>query len=586
MKENVQPHRVRVLRAVFLVVSMLLISRLFFWQVVKGEELSTQARLQQIDNDSITARRGNILANDGTWLAASTDYWTLYASRPQFDANIFQTARDLAPILTDIPESTESAEIKQKRLEELIEENEERIEEMLSKDELVWIPLGRRLDDDKRAKIEELEISGLGFEPEEGRFYPEASTSAHLLGFVGKDEDGNNKGYFGLEGFYDFSLDGRPGFFQRESDARGNPLAFGRGKKLLAREGVDLVTHIDKTVQITIEEQLLRGIKKYQAKSGSIVVMNPRTGGILGMASYPSYDPREYYEYSDNLFKNPVISDFYEPGSIFKPIVMAAGIDAGVISPDTRCDICGAPLKVDKYYIRTWNNEYYPGSTMTEVIQNSDNVGMAFVGQKLGQEKLYDYLDKFGIGHLTQIDLQGEFTTYMRERGTWNVVDLATTTFGQGIAVTPIQMVKAIAILANDGVSVSPQVVDNIATDGWEDDVEPVYGEQVISKKAADQITAMMVNAVSLGEANWAVPRGYEIAGKTGTAQLPVAGHYDEEKTIASFVGFAPPSDPQFLMLVMLREPQSSPWASETAAPLWFSIAEDLFPYLGIKPGG
>lgn len=582
--------RIRALGFIFFVSAFFLVARLSFWQVVRGEDLAGEAKLQQIDNGKINVRRGSILANDGSWLSASIDYWTLYAEKPSFEANIYQTSTLLAPLLVDPPEpladATNSAEFEpEKTLDELIKEEVLYLQSMLSKEDLVWIPLGRRLDDTKRANIEKLEIKGLDFEAEEGRFYPEASTSAHLLGFVGKDEDGNNKGYFGLEGYYDFSLSGRPGFLQRESDAAGNPLVFGRGKELSARQGVDLVTHIDKTVQLTIEKELKKGIERYEAISGSIIVINPKTGAILGMVSYPSYDPEKYYYYSDELFKNPVISDFYEPGSIFKPLVMAAGLDAGVISPDTVCDICGGPLKVDKYFIKTWNNEYHVGATMTEVIQNSDNVGMAFVGQRLGSDRLYDYLDKFGFGHLTGIDLQGEFTSSLREKGTWSVVDQATTTFGQGIAVTPIQMVKAISILANDGVSVTPQVVDKLRIGDWENDLTPIYGEQVISKVAADQITEMMVNAVSQGEAKWAVPKGYKIAGKTGTAQIPVEGHYDEEKTLASFVGFAPPSNPEFLMLVMLREPKSSPWASETAAPLWFSIARPLFPYLGIKPG-
>jgi cell division protein FtsI/penicillin-binding protein 2 len=175
-------------------------------------------------------------------------------------------------------------------------------------------------------------------------------------------------------------------------------------------------------------------------------------------------------------------------------------------------------------------------------------------------------------------------TPNLRERGTWNIVDLATASFGQGIAVTPIQMVKAISTIANGGKEVVPQVVDKIQVAGEVEDLSSVYGKQVISSEAAAQTVDMMVAAVVDGEAKWAVPEGFTIAGKTGTAQIPVAGHYDSEKTIASFVGFAPPYDPEFMMLITLREPQSSPWASETAAPLWFDIAKELFPYLGIQP--
>ena len=221
---------------------------------------------------------------------------------------------------------------------------------------------------------------------------------------------------------------------------------------------------------------------------------------------------------------------------------------------------------------------------MMDVLINSDNVRMSFVGQKLGADLLYDYLAKFGIGSETGVDLQGEATGRLRERGTWNIVDLATTSFGQGVSTTPLQMVRAVGAIANDGVIATPQVVDRLVGEGWEEDIKPVYGERVISEKAAKEITDMMAEAAKGGEAKWTHTGGFRVAGKTGTAQIPIAGHYDEDKTIASFVGFAPYNDPEFVMLVTLREPQTSPWASETAAPLWYSIARDLFIYFGVQP--
>jgi cell division protein FtsI (penicillin-binding protein 3)/stage V sporulation protein D (sporulation-specific penicillin-binding protein) len=312
--------------------------------------------------------------------------------------------------------------------------------------------------------------------------------------------------------------------------------------------------------------------------------MDPKTGGILAMANYPSYDPKNYVEYGDEFFKNPIISDSFEPGSIFKPIVMAAGIDAGVVEPDTVCDACSGPFKVDKYFIETWDNKYQANATMTDVIVHSNNVGMVYVGNKLGMDKLYEYITKFGIGSPTGIDLQGESAPTLRERRQWNIVDQATATFGQGIATTPIQMLKAIGIIANQGRDVSPKVVRELSRDGWSSEVSQGSTKQIISPEAASKMTQMMIAAVRAGEAKWASPKGYEIAGKTGTAQIAVSGHYDAEKTNASFVGFAPAYDPKFVMLVTLKEPQSSPWASETAAPLWFDIAKLMFAYMGIQP--
>lgn len=569
--------RIRLVATVFFLAGIVLVGRLFFWQVVKGQDLSEQARGQQTFRDRTNANRGNILARDGFPLAASQDKWLLFAEIPKLKDNEVLVANQLAPILLEEREKVDDYK------KELVEETN-RISNVLSQD-LVWVPIKKKISREMKEKIQSLDIEGLGFDVEEDRLYPEASSSAHLLGFVGKNDEGNDKGYFGLEGFYDFTLSGFGGYKVGQKDALGNPLIFGNNNEVDARQGLDLLTFIDKTVQLTIEEKLQDALEKYGAKSGNIIVMNPQNGAIMGMASNPSYDPEKYYEYSDELFRNPAISDAYEPGSIFKPIVMAAGLDAGVVEPDTICDICDRPLKVDKYYIRTWNNEYHAGSTMTDVIKNSDNVGMAYVAQKLGADKLYDYLNDFGFGKITGIDLQGEASPFIRDRGTWNIVDLATTSFGQGIAVTPIQMITAVATIANGGKAVTPQVVDKFVLDDWEEDIKPEYGKQVISKEAADKITAMMVVAATQGEAKWAIPKGYKIAGKTGTAQIPVAGHYDDEKTIASFVGFAPPDNPTFAMLVTLREPESSQWASETAAPLWFDIARVLFPHLGIKPG-
>lgn len=571
--------RIRIISFGFIFAIAVIFTRLVFWQVVRGQELADAGRYQQQSTSSLVAKRGNILSSDGGYLAASTEAWLLYAQKPDFENDPKQTAEKLAQLFLK-DEVFEEEELKK----DAIEKEENRIVELLSKPDLVWIPLKNRIDRATREEIEKLEIEGLGFQAEEDRAYPEASTAAQVLGFVGKDEDGGDVGYFGLEGYYDLSLTGKRGFKSRESNAIGVPIIFGDNKESSPIGGVNLITHIDKTIQFLVEKGLQKGLEKYGAVSGNIVVSRPEDGAILAMASLPSYDPKKYYEYGDTFFKNPVISDTFEPGSIFKPIIMASAIDAGEVEPDTVCDVCDRPYQVDKYFIRTWNNQYNPGSTMKDVIIHSDNVGMAFVGSHLGADKMHDYLTSFGFGKTTGVDLQGEVTPSIREKGTWNIVDLATTSFGQGIAVTPIQMVQALNAIANGGKVFTPQVVDKIEVAGNTEDIKPVEISQVISEEAADKITDMMIAAVKDGEAKWAVPKGFVIAGKTGTAQIPVAGHYDSEKTIASFVGFAPPSDPKFLMLITLREPQSSPWASETAAPLWFDIARDIFPYLGIRP--
>lgn len=565
--------RLKILGVMFALGGGVILARLFYWQVMRSGDLAAQARVQHLSRERLWAHRGSILAADGSLMAVTNESWLVYADLTALKDGVRAVANRLAPFL--IGDDGDKEELLAEAM---------RLEGILTREKVMWVPLKSKVTAETKRNIEAMAIGGIGFELEETRVYPEGSSSAQLMGFVGKDEEGNDQGYFGLEGFYDLLLAGKPGFLEREANAAGIPLVIGESKETTALRGVDLGTRIDKTIQRLVEEKLEEGIERYGAKAGSVVVMEPEEGGIMAMASSPYYDPVKYQDYGDEYFKNPVISDTFEPGSVFKPVVMAAALDAGAVKPETECTACGEPLKVDKYVIRTWDDKYFEKETMTEVIVHSDNVGMAFVGEKLGAEKMHDYLEKFGFGEVSGVDLQGEVSGNLRKRGSWNVVDLATTSFGQGIAVTPIQMVRAIAVIARGGLMIKPRVVDKMVIDGWEEVVEPEEGERVISKKAAEEITEMMILAAKQGEAKWTALRGFRVAGKTGTAQIPVAGHYDEEKTIASFVGFAPAERPKFVMLVTLREPQSSPWASETAAPMWFSIAKELFLYLGIQP--
>ena len=551
----------------------LLLIRLFYWQVYKGSELAIEARGQQQVGRVLSTTRGDILASDRSFWAASTDAWLVWANPTELKASRGEIADALSVLFVE--DSTEKDEV-------LKEAN--RLKELLNRNDQVWVALKQKVSRETKEKIEESKFAGIGFEREENRFYTEASAAAHLLGFVGKDADGNDQGYFGLEGYYDLVLSGKPGFLMRERDAVGLPIAVGTSREVSAVRGVDLLTYIDKAVQFNVEAKLKDGIEKYGAKGGSVIVMNPKTGGIMGMSSYPSYNPLKYFDFGDKFFLNPGISLSYEPGSIFKVLVMASALDSGVIEPDTKCNICSGPVHIDKYVIETWDGHYRPESSMTDVIVNSDNVGMVFVGQKLGSGAMYEYLSSFGIGKLTGIDLQGEASPVLRKKDDWGLIDLATASFGQGVAVTPIQMVRAVGAIANKGNLVTPHVVDKIVGEGWEEDVKQPESVRVISEKTAREITSMMAEAAKRGEAKWTNTAGFRVAGKTGTAQIPIAGHYDADKTIASFVGFAPYEDSKFLMLVTLSEPTSSPWASETAAPLWYSIAKELFVYFGVQP--
>ncbi|KKU28421.1 MAG: Peptidoglycan glycosyltransferase [Candidatus Amesbacteria bacterium GW2011_GWA2_47_11b] len=537
--------RLVVIQVFFALFSLSIMLRLGYWQVVKAAGLASEAVSQRQSFLELPSPRGEILSSDGFPLVTNKEAYLFYVNPKQF---VF------SPKLNQILPASASA-----RLSAI-------------PDNLSWYLIARYLSTPVRDQIQDLKLTGVGFEPDPDRYYPEASSSAHFLGFVGQDASGRPQGYFGLEGYYNRQLTGTPGKLVQEKDALNRPILIGDQNLLLPQPGSTLTTSIDRTLQFIAYQKLSAALTRYSAVSGTVTIMEPSTGRILAMVSLPNYDPASFGEFDQSLYKNPIISDAYEPGSTFKVLVMAAALDTQAVQPDTICDTCSGPVAVSDYVIKTWNDKYYPQSTMTEIIQHSDNVGMAFVGRRLGKRKLITYLKKFGIGQLSKVDLQEESSPSLRPESTWVDIDLATASFGQGIAVTPLQMLRAVSAIATRGLLPRPRIVDKINNKS----VSVPPPTQVISSNAAAQMTLMMVNAVDSGEAKWAKPKGFSIAGKTGTAQIPVSGHYDADKTIASFVGFAPATSPKFAMLVTLREPKSSPWGSETAAPLWFDISKEI----------
>jgi cell division protein FtsI/penicillin-binding protein 2 len=428
-------------------------------------------------------------------------------------------------------------------------------------------------------------LRGIGFEQQFNRFYPEASLAAHLLGFVGKDSSGQDKGYFGLEGYYDRLLRGKKDYIVEIQDALGRPILARMSKNLRGADGNNLKLSIDRSIQFMVEKKLKIGIEKYNASSGMVGIMNPKTGSIIALVSLPSFSPSNYQDYEENLYKNPFISNTYEPGSTFKPLVMSAALDASLVTPQTKCNTCEGSVFIGGFEIHTWNEKYFKDINMVDVIRRSDNTGMVFVAQKLGVDRMISYLEKFGIGQLTDIDLQGEVAPSLKSKEQWYPVDLATAGFGQGISLTPLELLDAFSAIANKGKRMRPYIVDFIeGADGKTVKVTPKTLSSPISEKTAKVMTEILVNAVNKGEAQWTRLKGYRIAGKTGTASIPVEGHYDPEETLASFIGFAPADDPKFSMLVILDKPTTSPYGSETAAPIFFEIARDILNYYGIPP--
>ncbi len=573
--------RIVILLLFFVCFTLIIILRLFYWQFIKADELKNLAANQQEVIKLIPASRGKIISADGFPLATNKKAYLLFADLTKISREkLKEISFRIAPFFFEEKEATFSAQ----EQKELLKEKEDFLLGLLSQSGNSWVPLRHKLTSEQKEEIEKMSIEGLGFEEEWLRYYPEASLAAHLLGFVGSDFSGKPTGYFGLEGYYDLELKGKDGYLLHEKDAINLPILTGFFAKKEKKDGKDIKLYVNRTVQIIVEEELKSAVEKYGAKSGWVIVMEPESGAILSIAAYPKYDQSKFSEFSPEIYKNPALSEVYEPGSTFKVIVMAAALNEGAVSPETKCSICDGPYKIDKYVIETWNKKYHPNQTMTEVIKNSDNIGMIYAINKLGKEKFLRYLDKFGFREKTGIDLEEEINSSIKTDKEWTQVDLTTAAFGQGLAITGIQMVRAVGAIANKGMLMEPHLVQEIIGGEKTLYIKPKAVRQVIMPQVAQQITDMMIYAVEMGEAKWAKPKGYKIAGKTGTAQIPVAGHYDKEKTIASFIGFAPANNPKFVMLTYLREPTTSPWGSETAAPLFFNIAKKLLIYYAISP--
>ncbi|HYD35506.1 MAG TPA: penicillin-binding protein 2 [Vitreimonas sp.] len=559
----------------------LIVTRLFYWQIIQGSALKAEAQDQYQRTQLITGLRGNIKTADGYLLVSNQPVYRVFVEPHLLEVPGETLAKQLTPLLLPELEQYRAASEAAAR-QEITTALEQDLTTKLSNSSAKWVGLMPKISEETRHQLEGLNVKGLGFEKYQVRSYPEASLAAHVAGFVGKNEAGEEVGYFGVEGALNQELRARTERKTLLKDALGLQLFESQARGAMSPSGREVVLTIRRDIQALAERYLEEGVNKYGAKSGEVIIMEPNTGKILAMAASPKYDPAAFYKYPQELYKNPSFTHVYEPGSTFKTLTVAAGIDTGAIKPDTQCPVCEGPRQIGKYTIKTWNNEYHPQITMTEALAKSDNTAMMYIADEVGAETLSEYFKRFGIGDKTYTEIQEDTVTPFPTK--WGPVELATASFGQGISTTSIQLVRAVAAIANRGNLMKPLVVEKVVDPITQEVVvsQPKIERQVISSETADQVTKMMIEAAAHGEAQWIASKTHQVAGKTGTSQVAVNGQYDPEKTIATFIGFTPPENPRFIMLVKLVEPQSSPWAAETAAPLWYKIAERLYLLLNI----
>ena len=532
--------------------------KLFFLQIQQRDRLSERATKQYERRLPIVSRRGTIYDRSGRELAVSLKVASVFA-QPAAIENPEGTAKALAPILG---------------------QSATHLLSLLTSDKLfVW--LERQVEPAQTEAINELNLKGIGLYPESRRYYPRQELAAHVLGMVGLDD----RGLEGLEHQYDVLLGGQPEYITAQQDALGRIIfrhEEERGRPLI----FDLTLTIDEVLQYTAERELQRAVERSHAKTGTAIVMDPWTGEILALANQPTFDPNKYKRGGSFAKRNRAVTDYFEPGSVFKVILAAGALEEGVVRPSDRFHGENGAIEVGGVTIR--DHEKYGWLTVQEILAHSSNVGAIKIGQKLGKSLYYHYISGFGFGSLTGLDLPGETPGFIRRPKGWSGLSLSVLSLGQEISVTPVQIATAFSAVANGGILVRPHIVRDLrAQDGSvARHVEPVMIRRVISQQTAQSLLSILRSAVEEGTGKEAALEQYSVAGKTGTAQKvdPVTGRYSHQRVVASFVGAVPAESPRLVILVTIDEPETLRWGGSVAAPAFREIARDALQYLRVPP--
>lgn len=538
-----------------------LIGRLFWLQLVIAGELEDRAWEQWTRSVPARAPRGNILDREGNLLAGSAGSVTILA-RPAHIGDMDKTVRLLSPVL---------------------EIDEERLRELLSQ-ERDSVYLKRRMTADEAYEVRKLDLEGIIFTVEPRRFYPHGRLASQLLGFVGIDE-----GLYGLEIKYEDLLKGRDGRVQIQTDGRGRPVPQGRQVFIPPANGHDLILTIDQNIQFILEQEMDRVMLESLPKGIAAVALDPRTGEVLAIAGKPDFDPNYFAQYEQELWKLPPVSHTFEPGSTFKLVTLAAAIEEGYFNASEGF-YCGGWVTVAGAPIGCWTRFRggHGAIDFTKVVLSSCNPGFVALGNRIGADRLMDYVRAFGFGRRTGLDVIGEGTGILFTPRQYGPVEAATTSFGQGVSVTPIQQVMAVAAMANGGYLMKPYVVREIR-DSSGNSVqkrEPQAVRRVLSEETTKEVTRIMELVVTEGSGRNAIIDGYRVAGKTGTAQkVGPDGRYIAGEYILSFIGFAPAEDPRVLLYVAVDAPQVGPqWGSQVSAPMFKRMMERILKYLNVPP--
>lgn len=564
--------RLYTLAILFILFWLIVAGRLIYIQVFQAKKYAAKAAVQQSRKFEIPASRGIVYVKDSQDLypvALNNKVYTL-AVDPKFVKDADSTAQKLNQVLNT---------------------NQEEIKNQLIKDSR-YIEINKSINTDQAETIKSFSLPGVILIERASRFYPEGSLFSHVLGYVNDD----GKGQYGFEQFNDQSMGGTNGQYNTATDALGVPIRSADNTISEPVAGKSYVLTLDRGLQSVAQEALKQAIESNRAESGSILVMDVKTGAIKAMVNYPDYDPNNFRQVKDyKVFSNTAVSSLFEPGSGFKVITMAAGLDTGKVQPNTTFNDTGE-VKVGDKVIKNAENHKFGISTMTDVIQKSLNTGVVFVLQSLGgtagkitpeaKQSFFSYIEKFGFGKITGIEQAGEVSSKVKQPSTYDV-DYANMSFGQGISVNSLQLLTAVGAIANKGTLMKPYLVEGeLQADQTLKKTQPQVVRNVISPEAASELTQIMTQVVEKGSGYLTKMKGYQIAGKTGTAQVPRADGkgYEDNKNIGSFVGFAPAEDPKFVMLVRVDYPKTEGFAEKTAVPAFATVAKELMRYYQVPP--
>lgn len=541
---------------------VMIAGRMFQLQVLKKEQLYKLAAQQHHVQIPLVPKRGTVYDDKNNELAVSIEVDSVYADARKIE-DVRKMVNELASIL-----QIDREELKQR---------------LKSRRSFEWIQ--RKISSKEVEQIKALQLPGIHFLKENRRFYPNSQLAAHLVGFVGLD----SKGLEGIEYQYDALLNGTNHVMTTARDALGREIAIGKGPFKKEDHYRNIVLTIDKPIQHITETELGRGVEKWGAKGGVAIAMDPFTGRILAMASYPTFNPNEFIQYRSKNWRNRAISDVFEPGSLFKAFLAAAALEEQVVRPSDSFFCENGSYTV---YDRTIHDTSKHGwLTFQQIIKFSSNIGASKVGEKMGKDRYYRYISAFGFGEKTRVGLPGEGKGIVRHPRYWPPVALDTISFGQGVSVTGIQLVTALSAIANGGSLMKPYVVEKIINEKGEvvQSFQPEVVRKVISEETAKKVTALLKATTEKGgTGEEAVPAGYEIAGKTGTAQKvdSLLGGYYEDRYLSGFMGFAPAEEPKLVLLVVIDEPQGNNYGGVVAAPIFRAIIEKVLSYLHVVPKG